>query len=141
MPLSNLIYVSSARSGLGSSDLQAILDVSLRNNERLELTGMLLYAGGNFMQVLEGEAEAIGQVFAAIIRDLRHHDLVVLEEGPISARSFADWRMGFRALDAADAQTHSGFAPFFVNGFDAGAIGAQKGLALDLLTSFRETNR
>lgn len=140
MTLSNLIYVSSARAGLASHDLEAILDVAQRNNQRRGLTGMLLYAGGNFMQVLEGEAEDIEKAFVAIQKDPRHYDVVVLDQGPIAARSFRDWRMGFRTLDATDSEAHPGFAPFFANGFDAASIGARKGAALDLLTTFRETN-
>lgn len=140
MSLSNLIYLSTASPGLTSEEIGAILDTSrLRNRERA-ITGMLLLSRGNFMQVLEGEADALDETMRRILEDKRHHDVIVLEKEPILSRSFAEWSMGFRALEAADAASHEGFAPFFKNGFDVTAIGAKKGLALDLLLNFRVMN-
>ena len=53
MKLVQLIYVSAASAEYGPAELDNILDASVRNNPRAGLTGMLLYAAGSFMQVLE----------------------------------------------------------------------------------------
>ncbi|HNJ76842.1 MAG TPA: BLUF domain-containing protein [Azospira sp.] len=55
MSLIHLIYVSTAQGELDDVDLDRIMDSSVRRNTAARITGMLLYAGGNFMQVLEGE--------------------------------------------------------------------------------------
>lgn len=93
------------------------------------------------MQLLEGERAAFDEALVIIGKDLRRRDIVILEAGPIAARSFADWWMGFHEFAVADAQALPGFAPFFARRPGVEAIGARKGLALDLLTSFRDTNR
>ena len=58
----HLVYVSSATGKLGETDLLDLLEHSRRRNRALDLTGMLLYAGGNFFQVLEGEEKDVDEV-------------------------------------------------------------------------------
>jgi hypothetical protein len=41
------------------------LEQSRENNLRLDVTGMLLYKGGNFMQMLEGEKDAVLGLYEA----------------------------------------------------------------------------
>jgi len=48
----SLIYVSTADHLLSNEELLEILHISRKNNEVGPVTGMLLYKGGNFMQVL-----------------------------------------------------------------------------------------
>ena len=52
-PLVSLSYVSSAVRKLDDHELLEVLRVARKNNERLGVTGMLLYHDGNFMQILE----------------------------------------------------------------------------------------
>lgn len=141
MSLEQLIYVSTATQALDDGELDRILESSARNNAARHVTGMLLHAGGNFMQVLEGEPDALDEVFDRVSRDPRHEGIIVLERGPIEARSFAQWSMGFRRLDARDADAHPAFAPFFRFGFDPGQLAVRPGLALDLLLNFRKGQR
>lgn len=136
MPLTQLIYVSSATRELSDSELDEILDVSLRLNQPKEITGMLLYSRGSFMQVLEGEQAVVEETYARICRDVRHHGVIQLMNEPVPAREFASWRMGFRRLTERDAEAHPGYAPFFSQGFSPQAMGARPGLALEILKTF-----
>ena len=52
-----LIYASSATKAMSQDELKALLAKARTNNQRDNITGMLLYNDGNFLQVLEGEAE------------------------------------------------------------------------------------
>ncbi len=54
-----LVYVSSAVRPFSRVDLDDLLATSRANNARVGITGMLLYKDGNFMQVLEGDEEAV----------------------------------------------------------------------------------
>jgi hypothetical protein len=54
-----LVYVSSAVNLFSDEDLIQLLEVSRRNNEKAEITGLLLYSSGNFMQTLEGPEKAV----------------------------------------------------------------------------------
>ena len=138
MALIHLIYVSSALKEQNDTELDAILESAVRHNRLQNITGMLLYAGGNFLQVLEGEDTDVDQIFSVIEKDPRHHGIIVLEREAIPARSFEQWSMGFHRLNATDVTEKPGYAPFFAQGFDAEKIGAHPGLALEILLSFSE---
>lgn len=104
-----LVYSSVASGGLSEDDLRDILQSSQLRNADLNLTGMLLYCNGKFLQVLEGKKEDVHSLFYKISRDTRHRDLNVLLEGTIGARNFKNWSMGFKSLDVASAREISGF--------------------------------
>jgi hypothetical protein len=137
MAIIQLIYVSAAEHELNDQEIRQILDASVRNNTTRHITGMLLYAAGSFMQVLEGEEADVDQFMKRIERDPRHHTIIVLSRDTVRAREFAHWSMGFRGLTAQDARSWPGYAPFFELGFSAEKIGAKPGLALELLKTFR----
>ena len=130
-----LIYLSDLSPGQ-EDQLPDILATSVRRNGEDGITGMLLYAGGNIMQVLEGEETAVRRTYERISRDPRHRNLELLSEETITRRDFADWRMGYRHLDADVAQRVPRFAPFFKVGFKLDAIQARPGIARDMLVFF-----
>lgn len=104
-------YVSSARGLWAQPQLdELLLSVRAWNGPR-ELTGMLLYSGGNFMQTIEGPDAAIAEVLARISADPRHHGLMVLLDEDVSRRSFPDWTMGYRRVDVDDTSLE-GYSDF-----------------------------
>ncbi len=141
MALYHLIYVSSARAELAAEDLQRVLESAFHHNTPQQVTGMLLYLDGCFMQVLEGEETAVDGTYARILKDPRHTGVMLVERAPIGKRSFGRWTMGFRQLQGSDVADHPAFAPFFSDGFSAASIGAEPGLALDILKQFAQTQR
>jgi hypothetical protein len=94
-----LIYVSNASRALDEIHLQDVLTVSREANAKAEVTGLLLYKDGCFMQMLEGDENVVKEVFERIMRDPRHYNVVTLQEGVNEARVFPDWSMGYRRLD------------------------------------------
>ena len=90
-----IVYVSSASRALSEEDLDFIVAEARRFNEASGVTGFLLYCGGNFMQYLEGEDDAVLQTFARIRASTRHRQVSELMNEPITVREFADWAMGF----------------------------------------------
>ena len=136
MPLVQLIYVSSARQELSEAELDAILESSVRHNTPQQVTGLLLYSHGSFMQVLEGESAAVEETFGRICQDPRHVHVIELMKEEIAEREFGHWAMGFRRLPKADLAKHEAFLPMFVHGFDAAALQAKPGNALELLRHF-----
>jgi len=97
--LSSLLYNSSAAIGFSEDQLVALLKQSRENNHKLEVTGLLLYKRGDFLQILEGEEAVVQQLFAAISRDPRHHDVCELRWETSRERRFPNWSMGFKNLD------------------------------------------
>jgi Sensors of blue-light using FAD len=90
-----LVYLSSAVTWFSSKELTDLLGTCRRRNAEADITGMLLYKDGNFMQVLEGEESAVRKLLARISADLRHRGLVVIDSGHTAQREFAQWGMGF----------------------------------------------
>ena len=134
--LTSLTYTSSATRLMSVAELVELIEQIRTKNERLGVTGLLLYSGGNVIQTLEGTPEAVDAVFGAIIDDPRHGDVRVVDRRAIDERAFASWSMGFRnvsAREVADLQDFNEFARRSV-GHDLVAHAAS---ALDLLRTFR----
>lgn len=107
-----MTYVSSAKDLMSVSQLAQLLERVREKNEKLGLTGMLLYSGGNIIQVLEGPEHAVREVFAAITTDRRHTDVVTLWEEEIDDRAFPDWSMGFRDVGDHGLADMDGFTSY-----------------------------
>lgn len=138
--LINLIYASSAKRLLNHTDLMDILEKSRRNNTRLGLTGMLLYRGGNFLQVLEGTEEAVKERFDVIMKDPRHHQVTMLLKRSVDKRQFEEWEMGFRNLDTVNANAIPGYTNYLNEPFNSNRF-QQVGFAYTFLNMFREEMR
>ena len=91
-----LIYLSSASEQFTQQALDELLEKAREKNRRLCITGMLVYRDGNFIQVLEGERDAVEKLYETISRDMRHSNSIVINSGDIAERQFADWAMDFR---------------------------------------------
>jgi hypothetical protein len=110
--LSGLVYVSTAIVPFSPSELAELMLVSRCNNRRLGITGLLLYAGGNFIQALEGQEEAVGALYRTIVEDPRHHSITPLVRSPLEHRLFPRWAMGFREQHDLPAKIREEISPF-----------------------------
>lgn len=93
-----LCYLSTATRDMQREDLVDLLSVSRRKNEELGITGLLLYSGDQFIQLLEGEESAVRALYELIAKDERHRDVTLVYEEHAEARECPDWTMGFQAL-------------------------------------------
>jgi hypothetical protein len=98
--LSALVYVSKASRPLTEVDLSHLLDRARTRNAQEEVTGVLLYSHGNFIQYLEGSHSAIERVYTVIKADPQHHGIIELMREPIQSREFSHWSMAFRNIRA-----------------------------------------
>jgi hypothetical protein len=137
MPLFQLIYLSALVTDKPEL-LVSILEQSIRNNKQRDITGMMLYADGNVMQVLEGEKEVVLQTFRAIEADTRHTGVFVLIEQDVASRQFASWSMGFRHLSKADLEKLPPAAHVFKARQDEIALRGRAGDALTVLKTFAD---
>jgi hypothetical protein len=113
-----------------------ILEVSVRNNKRNDITGMMLYADGNIVQVLEGESTSVTDTFSRILVDMRHVGIFVLYEREISERDFGSWSMGYKALTKADIERSGVAVDAFITRDQEIARRVRPGDALYVLKSF-----
>jgi hypothetical protein len=140
MALIQLSYVSIAAAGLMDADLDQIVESATRKNAENDITGMLLYAEGRFMQLLEGEEQAVLETFARVSLDPRHYDAHITERSPIAARSFANWSMGFKRMASADLNTISTALPPTSNAPDGVPLMAPPRLADAILRELARTS-
>jgi hypothetical protein len=132
-----LIYTSEATLPFTDEMLRALLAQAQRRNEQAGLTGVLLYNDAHFVQVLEGGAAALDALYERLLRDLRHHDLVLLARGPIAARRFGVWAMSFHAVEPAQLARVRGYAaPAGLLGAPCGPLRAADELLLQVIGSF-----
>lgn len=125
MPLSHIMYASAAAPDFREHQLPELLKKARAANQEQDITGMLLYIGGAFFQILEGNTEVIDAVFDRISRDARHGKVTLVIREPILERDFGGWTMGFSTVDPLEAGKLLGENDFFneascVSRLDAG---------------------
>ncbi len=89
---SQYLYISTAPS-LSRDEVNAILESSARNNPANGITGLLLYNGRNFLQLLEGEEGELVSLMVKIEHDPRHTGISMLDRMTVSKRACPDWAM------------------------------------------------
>jgi hypothetical protein len=102
-PIYELVYHSAAKANLRHQDLEDILSTSKTWNKANHITGFLLYHKGEFLQILEGNREAVDQLFERIKMDHRHESVLLLANNFKAKRSFPDWSMGFHQVTDQEA--------------------------------------
>ena len=104
-----IIYLSTGTKQFTEDDLTVILSKSVANNTRDNVTGVMLYHEGNFIQLLEGEKEAIFDTFKRINNDDRHTAISTIASGESNQRNFPDWAMGFKSINAEALKELKGY--------------------------------
>ncbi|MBZ0289658.1 MAG: BLUF domain-containing protein [Anaerolineae bacterium] len=138
--LIHLIYASSATQKMSSDDLVAILKKAREKNHSLGVTGMLLFQGGNFLQVLEGDRAVVENLYETIRQDPRHYQVTRLISRGVQQREFEEWEMGFTNLDTMDLAALPGYSPYLNEAFTSARF-KDKSYAYTFLRIFKENMR
>ena len=88
MTLHRLIYCSNAQPGLNFHNINALATQSRRKNRSSNICGSMLYGQDRFLQVLEGENNALRYLYQKIQQDRRHHDLTLMSKETIQRPLF-----------------------------------------------------
>ena len=119
MELQSLTYTSVAADGLTLADVDAIHRAALTYNPLDGITGLLLFNGTSFLQMIEGAESALDDLVERLRRDPRHHSIELRDRRPIERRFMPDWTMhrldvgpsrdeGIAGVEAAFAQRLDG---------------------------------
>ena len=131
-----LVYISRQRYPLTRRELGAMLDEAERFNRDHQITGMLVYRGGSFLQVLEGPKRDITQLYEAIERDDRHCNVEMIIFEPAKQRYFREWTMGFCELASATDKEHRAYSTFLTQGLCARNAPMTPSIPASLLSMF-----
>jgi len=104
----SIVYASTAIGDFEEAALVQLLRQARGFNERTGITGILMYGGGRFMQVLEGCPQVVRCLYDRIAADPRHGRLEKLADGLLPRREFKSWHMSF-APPPAGWQTLPGY--------------------------------
>jgi len=115
-PIYQLIYGSKAADEFSEQALIDILHTSRKLNGQAKISGALIYHNHYFLQVLEGEEQAVKTLFHEhIAKDKRHKDVTIFNQEIVDKRHFKYWNMGFfghhnhddyELLGLTDFETH-----------------------------------
>lgn len=139
-PLQAIVYTSVAVMPLMVAVLERLHRRAVEWNLQHGITGVLLYDGGQFMQYLEGPQPALGQLYARIRTDTRHHRVVNLLDAPIAQRNFAQWHMGLAQATQSEVLSLSTASWQQLHDAPQGGSGESPGLTL-LLAFWRRKFR
>lgn len=112
----SVTYLSSAVDPFTDDQLVDLLRQARSDNSLSDVTGVLLYSGGNFIQTLEGPEDAVDEVMAKVLDDPRHAGVLVVRREAIEERDFAEWSMGFRRVAADEVEEVPGFTDYLRTG-------------------------
>ena len=93
-----LIYFSTSFKFVKEEDFISLLEQSRKYNSEKSITGILLCVRGNILQVLEGDQQAVEDLFSRVEQDTRHTDVSIALKRPISQRLFPEWAMGYETI-------------------------------------------
>jgi Sensors of blue-light using FAD len=132
-----LVYNSAATSAdLDRKDLESILIGARKRNELLGITGFLVYHRGEFLQLLEGDYDAVQHVYHDIIlHDERHSAVGIAWQDTVAQRSFADWSMGFADIGGTAWPVTSAHPGYLGSSFDKLDLSGPASVGCSLLMS------
>lgn len=89
-----IVYLSTATKLMTDAEIEKLL-ISARNfNATQNVTGVLMYSDGTFIQYIEGTEDGLHKVYERIISSSREHkNIIEIVNEPIAVRNFPDWLM------------------------------------------------
>ena len=93
MLLTSVTYTSLARLDLQASDLEDIHRTARDQNALDGITGLLVFNGTHFLQIVEGSEKAIDELIERLRKDPRHTGFEIRDRRKVEARSFPEWSM------------------------------------------------
>src|ERR1700723_3288250 len=99
--LIHVIYVSAASPEISEHDTVKFLNEARKANRQNDVSGLMLYMGGCFLLLLEGEAAKVDIASSTIFSDKREKRMILRD--PIAEREFPEWIMGFETVEPLEA--------------------------------------
>lgn len=135
MKLVRIIYSSCfLHEDFDHSELAKINKKASVYNKKLNITGELVFGNDYFLQCLEGERDAVNNVFSKIVKDPRHTKVTIFCFEEIDNREFSEWNMKLVLLTKAKENL---IRRFSVSG-DFNPFNMSSKSALELMIALRE---
>ena len=109
--LKRMAWSSVPSPSFDAARLAAIITPARTRNQRNHVSGMLVFTGGHFLEIVEGDERDLDALWSRVERDDRHQGLVKHGCEPCDGRWFADWKVGYADEDDVGSQLHTLRAP------------------------------
>jgi hypothetical protein len=100
----SIIYRSIAEPSFKENSILEMLLKAKKSNLKFDITGCLLYHNHKFVQFIEGKEISVLSLYANIVEDKRHREVVMLNSEISKYRLFSDWSMIFNNLNLKSDQ-------------------------------------
>lgn len=100
--LYEVLYVSTIAPDAPVSVVAGIAGKARVANQQRDITGLLIFDGQRFCQQLEGSQKQVLSLIERIRLDPRHIDVNVVHHGPLAARRFTRFSLGYMSVDDED---------------------------------------
>ena len=87
---------------------------------------------------MEGDREALFELYEKIVQDPRHSLVRLVYHGEIQERGFKNWSMAFQNFDAIDRSKIEGYSNFSTLGFTDERTSIEASAAISLIQTFRD---
>lgn len=101
--LYEVLYVSTLAP---DTPINVVADITRKarlTNQAANITGLLIFDGLRFCEQLEGEQKNVVKLVERIQDDPRHTEMHILHNGPLDARRFKRFSMGYALVEDTEA--------------------------------------
>ena len=135
------VYCSHASQAMATAEIAKIIRSAEKRNLEMEITGLLTYGGGMFLQWLEGPHHYVHELMARIRKDPRHDCVLQLHSiSGVQTRLYPGWSMELvepqdiqsvlqQAISKTDNAKHAEAITMLLQLFDDGPLEPLKSIA------------
>lgn len=131
-----IIYMSRGVEPMNEDQLRDLLLQARTANEAKSITGALIYGDDQFMQIIEGAEQDLVLLYAKLLNDPRHKNVVKLADKEIMQRNFSQWSMAFNAVSPEEFAQLQGYVEPDALDLKAPGLNAADSLLLEMMKSF-----
>lgn len=135
MKIYQTLYLSSAKKNIDSDTIKMIVATAEDHNSKHNITGILLFRGGVFLQLLEGERETVETLFKKIEKDTRHSNIIRIFSIEGHERIYTNWAMGYHEISDLDIKMVNEFLSW--NKLITAAKDIDNNIILHMLSRFK----
>lgn len=93
--LKTICYMSDSTNDESMLTIKDIYKKAKLNNAKNNISGVLIYHNGNYLQVLEGNENDVNKTYERIAKDTRHKNIIKVINANVEQRIFEDYNFGF----------------------------------------------
>ncbi|CAG0987321.1 hypothetical protein BURK1_02077 [Burkholderiales bacterium] len=75
--------------------LGEVIALARISNHRNHVSGRLLFTGAHILEIVEGEARDLDELWSRVNSDTRHEDVIRLGDEPCGERWYPEWMIGY----------------------------------------------